>query len=47
MVHDNDLEPKSPSQSAIETRMILMPQDTNQYETAFGGVIMSWIDMTL
>jgi acyl-CoA hydrolase len=36
---------KRPSQSAIETRMILMPQDTNQYGTAFGGVIMSWIDI--
>jgi acyl-CoA hydrolase len=38
-------KPKSPAQSSIETRMILMPQDTNQYQTAFGGVIMSWIDM--
>ncbi len=40
------LKPKSPKESAIETRYILMPQDANQLGTAFGGAIMSWIDLT-
>ena len=38
--------PKKPSQSAVETRYLLMPNQANPYGTAFGGVIMSWIDMT-
>jgi len=38
-------EGRSPSQSAIETTYVLMPNQTNHYGTAFGGVIMSWIDM--
>ena len=37
---------KRPAQTAVETRYLLMPNETNQYGTAFGGVIMSWIDMT-
>lgn len=36
---------KSPSQSAVETRYLLMPHEANPFGTAFGGVIMSWIDM--
>jgi acyl-CoA hydrolase len=44
-MNEDILKPKSPGQSSIETRFILMPQDTNQYGTAFGGVITSWIDM--
>ena len=36
---------KSPGDSAVETRYLVMPQDANPFGTAFGGVIMSWIDM--
>ncbi|MDX1961041.1 MAG: acyl-CoA thioesterase [Leptospiraceae bacterium] len=31
--------------SAIETRYVVMPDHANHYGTAFGGAIMSWIDM--
>jgi acyl-CoA hydrolase len=37
---------KTPSQSRISTRYVLMPEHTNPNGTAFGGVIMSWIDLT-
>jgi len=36
---------KSPAQSAVETRYLLMPHEANPFGTAFGGVIMGWIDM--
>lgn len=36
---------KTPSQSKIETRQIVMPEHTNPQNTIFGGVIMSWIDI--
>lgn len=36
---------KTPSESSVETRYLLLPNQTNQYGTAFGGVIMSWIDI--
>ena len=36
---------KNPRDSAVETRYIVMPDQANAYGTAFGGVIMSWIDM--
>ncbi len=42
----NDLKPKTPGDSAVETRYLVMPHQANPYGTAFGGVIMSWIDMT-
>ena len=38
------VETKTPSQSAIVTRYILAPHQVNAFGTAFGGVIMSWID---
>jgi acyl-CoA hydrolase len=38
-------EPKQPSESKVESRYIVMPQHANQYGTAFGGVIVSWIDI--
>ena len=41
----NHPEVKTPSQSAVESRYILMPHQANQYDTAFGGVIVAWIDM--
>jgi hypothetical protein len=31
---------KSPKESAVETRYILMPQHANPQGTAFGGVIL-------
>jgi len=36
---------KTPRDSQMETHYVLMPQHTNHYGIAFGGVIMSWIDM--
>ena len=41
------MEPKAKTaaESAVETRYLVMPQDANPFGTAFGGVIMSWIDM--
>ena len=41
----NQLEAKTPGQSAVESRYILMPHQANQFGTAFGGVIVAWIDM--
>ena len=38
-------EGKSPSQSAVESRYLVMPDQTNAYGTAFGGSIVAWIDM--
>jgi len=38
-------ESKSPRQSAVEARYLLMPGHANPHGTAFGGTIMSWIDM--
>lgn len=36
---------KSPKESAVETRYLLMPQQANPQGTAFGGAIVAWIDM--
>jgi acyl-CoA hydrolase len=36
---------KSPRESAVETRYLIMPHQANPQGTAFGGVIMGWIDM--
>jgi acyl-CoA hydrolase len=37
---------KTPRESAVETRYLVMPQQANPQGTAFGGAIVSWIDMT-
>lgn len=37
--------PKDVSESAVETRFLVMPHHTNPQNTIFGGVVMSWIDM--
>jgi acyl-CoA hydrolase len=37
---------KTPSQSAVETRYLVMPTQANPQGTAFGGAIVGWIDMT-
>jgi acyl-CoA hydrolase len=39
------MQPKSPSESFTEMTELVMPQHTNALHTAFGGVIMSWIDV--
>ena len=39
------MEGKKPEDSAVQSRYLLMPHQANPYGTAFGGVIMAWIDM--
>jgi acyl-CoA hydrolase len=36
---------KTPRQSAVETRYLIMPHQANPQGTVFGGVIVAWIDM--
>lgn len=36
---------KKVSESSVETRYIVMPNDSNPHGTIFGGTVMSWIDM--
>jgi len=36
---------KPPSESSVTTRYLVMPDQANPYGTAFGGAIISWIDM--
>ncbi len=38
-------EAKKVSESAVEMRFLVMPNDTNPQNSIFGGVVMSWIDM--
>jgi acyl-CoA hydrolase len=38
-------KPRTPRDTAVETRYILAPNHVNAIGTAFGGVIMSWIDV--
>jgi len=35
----------TPSQTAVEMNQLVLPQHTNSLGTAFGGTIMSWIDI--
>lgn len=37
---------KTPKESQVESRYIVMPQHANDYGIAFGGTIMAWIDVT-
>jgi acyl-CoA hydrolase len=37
--------PKSPSESSVEMREMVMPNHTNPQNTVFGGTVMSWIDI--
>ena len=39
------MDAKKPSDSAVTSRYIVMPHQANPFGTAFGGVVMSWIDM--
>jgi len=36
---------KTPGQSAVVTRYLIMPDQANPHGTAFGGAIVAWIDM--
>jgi acyl-CoA hydrolase len=36
---------KTPSETAIEMREMVMPHHTNPQNTVFGGTVMSWIDV--
>ena len=36
---------KSPSESAVEMREMVMPNHTNPQNTVFGGTVMGWIDV--
>jgi acyl-CoA hydrolase len=42
---DSSLPPRAPSQSVTEMTELLLPQHANALGTAFGGSIMSWIDI--
>lgn len=39
------MKPKAPAESFTEMAELVLPQHTNAVHTAFGGVIMSWIDI--
>jgi acyl-CoA hydrolase len=39
------MKAKSPSESSIEMREMVMPHHTNPQGTVFGGTVMSWIDI--
>lgn len=41
----NQNKHKTPKESQIEMRELVMPGDTNPRSTIFGGKIMSWMDM--
>jgi acyl-CoA hydrolase len=45
MKKDEAERPKTPGQSAVVTRYLIMPDQANPYGTAFGGAIVAWIDM--
>jgi acyl-CoA hydrolase len=36
---------KTPRESEVEMREMVMPNQTNPQNTVFGGVVMSWIDV--
>lgn len=36
---------KTPSESSVEMREMVMPNNTNVHGTVFGGAVMSWIDI--
>jgi len=40
-----DEKGKRPRDSAVESRYLIMPHQANPHGTAFGGVIVAWIDM--
>ncbi len=36
---------KTPAESSVEMREMVMPNNTNALNTVFGGTVMSWIDI--
>jgi uncharacterized protein (TIGR00369 family) len=38
-------KPKTPADSAVESRYLVMPNHANPYGTIFGGITVSWIDV--
>ncbi len=36
---------KTPSETSVEMRELVMPNHTNPQNTVFGGTVMSWIDI--
>ena len=43
---DNASRPsKTAAQTAVEMTQLVMPQDANNWGTAFGGRILAWIDI--
>ncbi len=40
-----EMQGKSPRESSVETRYVVMPSQANPHGTAFGGAIVAWIDM--
>lgn len=42
---DKPANAKSPSESLVHMTEMILPQHTNPLGTAFGGVIMSWVDI--
>jgi acyl-CoA hydrolase len=40
-----DPSPNAPSRTVVEMSQIVLPQHTNALGTAFGGTIMSWVDI--
>lgn len=36
---------KTPSETSVEMRELVMPNHTNPQNTVFGGIVMSWIDV--
>jgi acyl-CoA hydrolase len=45
MEKDNLHKQKTPGQSAVVTRYLVMPDQANPSGTAFGGAVVAWIDM--
>ena len=39
------MTPRRPSDSAVEATHLVLPSDTNPHGTAFGGIIMQWMDI--
>lgn len=39
------VQSKTPSETSVEMREMVMPHHTNPQNTVFGGTVMSWIDI--
>ena len=45
MTRISESESRTPSQSLTEMTELVLPQHTNAVGTAFGGTVMSWVDI--